>query len=74
MAFLLFAGDDYYPKGGAEDLQGRFYTLQEAIAAHDTGKYEYEGGWANVLSLESMQVAKRYSRGTWFEPNEDPYK
>ena len=73
MPVLLFAGDDYYPKGGAEDLQGRFTSPQEAMMAHDPRKYEYEGGWANVLDLDSLQVVKRYARGKWFEPDEDPY-
>jgi hypothetical protein len=65
MAYLLFAGDDYYPCGGAEDLQGRFDTLEAAVAAHDPTKYGYSGGWASVLCLESLKVAKFFNRGVW---------
>lgn len=28
--FLVFAGEDYYPRGGWNDLQGRFDTQLEA--------------------------------------------
>ena len=73
MAYLLFAGNDYYPDGGAEDLQGRFDTLDDAISGHDPAEHQYEGGWANVLCLDSMQIVKRFSRGKWYEPGEDPY-
>lgn len=60
MAYLLFAGDDYYPEGGANDLIGRFDSVEEAVAAHDPK--EYEDGWANILCLESLEIVKRYWR------------
>lgn len=69
MAYLLFAGDDYYPNGGAEDLQGRFDTLEAAIAAHDPNKHKYSGGWANVLCLDSLKIVKVFNRGTWSAPD-----
>jgi hypothetical protein len=69
MAYLLFAGDDYYPSGGAEDLQGRFETVDAAIAGHDPTKYKYEGGWANVLCLDSLKMVKVFNRGTWSDPD-----
>lgn len=71
MAYLLFAGNDYYPDGGAEDLQGRYETLEQAIASHEPNKYQYDGGWANVLCLDSLKVVKRFFRGKWYEPDED---
>lgn len=64
--YLLFAGDDYYPRGGAFDLKGGFATLEEAIAAHDPSEFNYDGGWANVLSAESMTIPKFFRRGTWY--------
>lgn len=70
MAYLLFAGDDYYPIGGAEDLKGRFDTLEAAIAGHDQKEYKYSGGWANVLCLESLKVMKRFNRGNWRDTND----
>ena len=74
MAYLLFAGNDYYPKGGVEDLQGQFETLEAAIAGHDQNKFEYDGGWANVLCLDSLKLVKRFNCGKWFEPDEDAYE
>lgn len=69
MAYLLFAGDDYYPCGGAEDLEGRFGTLEAAVAGHEPTKYQPGGGWANVLCLGSLKIVKYFSRGTWYEPD-----
>lgn len=31
--YYLFAGETYYPSGGARDLQGKFDTIEEARAA-----------------------------------------
>lgn len=71
MAYLLFAGDDYYPNGGAEDLIGRFETIKEAFIGHDPNQFEYDGGWANVLCLDSMKIVKFFHRGNWFDPDEE---
>lgn len=71
MAYLLFAGNDYYPKGGANDLQGCFETLDKAITGHDPKTFDYDGGWANVLCLDSLNVVKGFDRGKWYEPGED---
>lgn len=73
MAYLLFAGNDYYPKGGAEDFTGKFDTLEAASASHRPDEFSYSGGWANVLCLESLKVVKRFWRGKWYDPDEDPY-
>lgn len=72
MAYLLFAGADYYPDGGARDLKGKFDTIDLAIEAHDPCEFDYEGGWANVLCLDSMRIVKSFWRGTWIESDEDP--
>ena len=62
MSFLLFAGNDYYPRGSANDLESTHNSKEEAIAAHDPNKYEYEGGWANILDTETMQVVWMFGR------------
>jgi hypothetical protein len=67
MAYLLFAGDDYYPNGGAEDLQGQFETLEDAINAHDHNKYRHYGGWANILNLDPLGIVMYFNRGKWSE-------
>lgn len=65
MAYLLFCGDDYYPCGGAYDLAGRFDSVDMAVAAHEPSKFGINGGWANVLCLDSLKVVKRFHRGVW---------
>ena len=67
MIYLLFAGNDYYPLGGAEDFQGRFETIEAAIYGHDPAAFKENGGWANILCLETLRVVKKFSRGTWIE-------
>lgn len=65
--YLLFAGDDYYPQGGAEDLKGGFESVEEAKAAHDPNEHNYEGGWANVLDMSNLKIVMYFNRGTWSE-------
>ena len=71
MRYLLFAGDDYYPRGGANDLKGCFDTLAAAIEAHDPNEFECDGGWANVLCLEPLKQVKRFYNGKWLDIGED---
>ena len=65
--FLLFAGNDYYPKGGAEDLYGVFETVQEAVAHHNTiPMFDYDGGWAHILYLPGGTIVKSFDHGVWY--------
>ena len=70
MSHLLFAGNDYYPAGGAEDFIASFDSLEAAKTAHDPSQFKYDGGWANVLDTESMQAVAFFSRGTWYTPEQ----
>lgn len=48
MPYLLFAGDTYYPSGGAEDYRGSFESLDEAAAyanRHTTGADSIMSTW-----------------------------
>ena len=65
MAYLLFSGNDDYPKGVADYLQGKFDTIEAAVAAHDLTAFEYDGDWANVLCLDTLKVVKEFYAGTW---------
>ena len=69
--YLLFAGDTHYPKGGAEDYQGAFRTIQNAIIAHLPGGYEYEGGWANIFDSKRLRIVKKFKKGNWYDGYED---
>jgi hypothetical protein len=57
--YLLFAGNTYYPECGADDMQGLYLSCEDAMSAYDASKYQYSGGWAHILSLETMTVVKR---------------
>ena len=67
MAYLLFAGNDYYPEGGAEDLQGKFDTIDAALAAHALSDFVDYRAFANVLCLDTLKVVKNFHCGTWRE-------
>lgn len=56
MAFALFAGEDYYPAGGMDDLVGVFDTPSEAQASFyegdgDTGLYD----WAHIVDTDTFK-------------------
>ena len=48
--YVLFAGDDYYPSGGAHDYRGSFDTVEEAKDA-PTPAYSWNStpaDWAHI--------------------------
>ena len=63
--YLLFAGDNYYPQGGARDLVGSYRSVDDAVKAHDPKRNRYDGGWANILDTRTLEIVKCFSRGTW---------
>ncbi len=66
--FLLFAGDCYYPDGGALDFRGDFGNLQNAINYHSTLNIPtISGGWAHVFDFKEKKIVKWYSTnsGEW---------
>jgi len=71
--FLLFAGNDYYPKGGAYDFKGSFEAEEDAIKAHNHNKHKYDDGWANIFDLKEEKIVKQFSRGTWYDGDADTY-
>ena len=63
--FLLFAGNDYYPYGGAYDYKGSFKTIEEAVSSHNPNEHDYNGGWANVFELPKEKIVMQFKRGGW---------
>jgi hypothetical protein len=50
--FLAFAGDSYYPEGGAKDFVGAFDTeLDARLAGVETPK-----DWCHVFDLETKTI------------------
>jgi len=64
--FLVFAYEQYYPRGGWGDFVGDFDTLEEVYAA-DLGKYTE---WAHVVDLTTGEqvgdeVHRMDGEGLW---------
>jgi hypothetical protein len=76
--FLLFAGMNYYPKGGAYDFKGSFETVELAVKAHDPfyctiSKHKYYDGWANIFDLKEQKIVKQCYQGNWHEGDDEIY-
>jgi len=69
-SYLLFAGDDYYPVGGARDFIGIFESMEKAIEKHNPSIYR-DQGWANIFSLKSLQIVKKFYHGEWYLPDDE---
>ena len=59
--FALFAGEDYYPSGGMDDLVGRFDSVEEALVVAFTYEDENSRGydWHQVVDLTTFTVVAR---------------
>ena len=76
--FLLFAGSNYYPEGGAYDFKGSFETSELAVKAHDPSdyiipKYKCCDGWANIFDLKEEKIVKQFYEGNWYEGDSEIY-
>lgn len=50
--YMLFAGSEYYPSGGMDDLKGTFDTVEEATAEGYAKRYD----WFHVVDRETLDV------------------
>lgn len=55
-SYLVFSFRDYYPSGGARDLDGVFDTLEEAMASLPT--FDWYGQKGNGNSAHIYSIAK----------------
>jgi len=69
--FLLFAGNDYYPEGGANDFKGSYDSIEDAVKAHNPKEFEYDGGWANIFDLENEKIVKQFHMSVWYNHGEE---
>ncbi len=50
--YLLFSGDEYYPRGGWDDFQGEYDTLEEAKII-----VERQGDdWYHIIDLTTKET------------------
>ena len=55
--YILFAGDRYYPEGGAYDLIDFFDSVQEAVNHFQTELgIQIDSPWANIYDLQKKEV------------------
>lgn len=52
MTYLLFAGENYHPRGGVLDYKGTFSTLKEAHTEAKEDFWMSLGTWAHVAVIE----------------------
>lgn len=52
--YLVFAGDYYYPTGGAHDLIGVRPTLDEAMAV----AHNFEWDWWHIYSVDGEEIVR----------------
>jgi hypothetical protein len=67
MAYLLFAGNNYYPEGGVDDLIGHFDTIEDAVSATPMDRLGGDNSWANIFCLTSLKKKKYLYGGKWFD-------
>ena len=59
--YFLFAGDNYYPVGGMEDLVGTFPTIEAAREAAEAGEfirtdYGRKYDWYHIATIRDGQL------------------
>lgn len=77
--YLLFAGSQYYPSGGWDDLKGSFDTLEEAVAAgdHVDDLSIRDHDWFQVVDSMTGEIVSGFSsytretRGSYVAPVSD---
>ncbi len=67
--FLLFAGADYYPGAGVNDLRGESDTVSELIEMVNKGNYDWwhvlDTNEGLVVFLDSYNEIKEENWQTW---------
>jgi hypothetical protein len=71
--YFLFAGKNYYPDGGMQDLVGMFRSVEQARAFFDNpGKdedgYEIRFDWYQIATVDAdgrLVLVEGYDRCRW---------
>ena len=54
--YLIFAGEYYYPKGGAEDLICTEKNYEEAVNAMEVKLKQKNINWAHIYSISENKI------------------
>lgn len=67
MTYLVFRCEDYYPGGGANDLEGIFESIEEAKTKAESVSDKF--GSVHILEVETGEVhAYNDYNDTWGKP------
>lgn len=58
--FLAFCGAHYYPRGGWGDVVGYFDSVEDALAAMLSGRFDID--WWHVVDIRTGQVVRQKER------------
>ena len=58
--FIIFAGEEYYPLGGAYDIISVHNNLNKALIAFDSAVKEYE--WAHIFDTNTSLLVKEFKK------------
>lgn len=53
--FLLFIGDEYYPKGGWNDFRGGFSSISEALDSFEVNEILT---WWHIVDFRNMEIVR----------------
>ena len=56
--FIIFAGEEYYPKGGAYDIISVHNSLDEALIAFDDTITKYD--WIHIFDTYTSLLVKEF--------------
>lgn len=59
--YLIFAGDVYYPAGGANDYMGHVEGFAEAMKLAEQHVEVAKRDWAHVFDLETRLIVYTYN-------------
>lgn len=56
--YWLFAGHNYYPRGGMCDFRQSFASIEEAVEEVPVMVMLYGEGWWHIVDIENHEVVK----------------
>ena len=58
--YIIFAGDIYYPKGGANDIIGYYQTFELALYKFNEYANNNEYEWIHILDTDIHDIVRQY--------------
>lgn len=68
--FLLFKGEEYYPRCGWDDFRSDFDTLEQAAEAAIANPDE-QWEWAQIVDSAKREIVKQFEK--WWDYDSDKW-